>query len=145
MPTFTIDDAIALAATAHAGQRDKGRPSVPYVTHPIRIMATFDDPILQMIAVLHDVVEDSDVSLDDLRAAGAPERVIDAVALLTHTDGEDRDAYLRRIHTNPDALAVKLADNADNSDPARLALLDALQADRLRAKYEHDRQILLEG
>ena len=143
MPDFTIDDAIALAALAHAGQPDKGRPSLPYVTHPIRVMATFDDPILQMIAVLHDVVEDTPVTLDDLRAKGAPARVVDAVALLTHEDkSAPREDYLRRICTNADALAVKRADNADNSDPSRLALLDDDTAERLRAKYEADRRIL---
>ena len=142
MPDFTVDDAIAIAVRAHAGTSDKGRP-VPYVTHPVRIMATFDDPILQMIAVLHDVVEDSSITLDDLRAAGAPERVVAAVALLTHDRSEPRGDYLRRIRTNPDALAVKLADNADNADPNRLALLDEATADRLRAKYEADRAILL--
>lgn len=140
---FTVDAARALAVAAHAGQPDKGRPDLPYVTHPFRIMATFQDPILQMIAVLHDVVEDSDVNLDDLRAAGAPERVVAAVALLTHDKTEPRDAYLRRIRDKPDALAVKLADNADNSDPGRLALLSPEQASRLEAKYAADRAILL--
>ena len=104
-----------------------------------------DDPIRQMIAVLHDVVEDTPVTLDDLRDAGAPTRVVDAVALLTHDKATERADYLRRIRTNPDALAVKLADNADNRDPERLARLDPETAERLRAKYEADRHILLEG
>src|SRR5688500_32635 len=122
-PPFDIQAAMTIAVSAHAGQWDKGRPTVPYVTHPMRIMATFDDPVLQLIAVLHDVVEDSPITLDDLAAAGAPERVLAAVALLTHRKDEPRDDYLRRIRTNPDALAVKLADNVDNADPARLSLL----------------------
>ena len=144
MSEFTVDDAIVLAATAHAGQRDKGRPELPYLTHPMRLLATFDDdPIRQMIAVLHDVVEDTDITLDDLRRRGAPPRVVDAVALLTHDKDEPRPEYLRRIRTNADALAVKLADNADNSNPERLALLDPTTAGRLRSKYEADRAILL--
>ena len=136
---FTIETAMTIAIQAHKGQPDKGRPSLPYVTHPVRIMTTFDDPILQMIAVLHDVVEDTPLTLDDLRAAGAPERVVTAVALLTHAPGEPRDDYLRRLRENPDALAVKLADNADNSDPSRLELLEPGKAAELRQKYADDR------
>jgi (p)ppGpp synthase/HD superfamily hydrolase len=62
--------AVAIAAAAHAGQWDKGRP-LPYVTHPARVMGRFDDPELQAVAVLHDVVEDTGLTLDDLRARGA--------------------------------------------------------------------------
>lgn len=140
---FTANTAIAIAVAAHAGQWDKGRPTLPYITHPMRVMAAFDDPILQMIGVLHDVVEDSKVTIDDLVAAGAPERVVAAVELLTHRRHQTRVEYLVRLRTNPDALAVKLEDNADNADPARLALLDPDQAARLEAKYASDRKILL--
>lgn len=134
---------MTIAIQGHRGQTDKGRPSLPYVTHPIRIMTTFDDPILQMIAVLHDVVEDTSVTLDQLRAAGAPDRVVTAVALLTHAPGEPREDYLMRLRSNPDALAVKLADNADNSDPSRLELLDPAKATLFQEKYKKDRTILL--
>lgn len=70
-PVFDVDAAIVLPPSAHAGQRDKGRPTVPYITHPLRVMVAFDDPELQQIAVLHDVVEDTRVTLEDLVAAGA--------------------------------------------------------------------------
>lgn len=141
---FTIDDALVIAAHAHRGQRDKGRPAIPYLTHPIRVMSTFDDPTLQIIGVLHDVVEDSggEVTLETLAAAGAPARVIAALEAITHPDGESNEDYWARVRVNPDALAVKQADIADNTDPKRLALLDAATADRLRAKYQAARSAL---
>ncbi|MDQ3680225.1 MAG: phosphohydrolase [Actinomycetota bacterium] len=137
---FGVDAAICIAAWAHADKRDKGRPNLPYVTHPVRVMAAFDDPDLQAIAVLHDVVEDSlgtdrEVTLDDLAAVGASARVIDALRALTHLPGEGNASYWGRVRTNPDAQAVKRADIADNNSEERLALLDPALAERLRAKY----------
>lgn len=141
---FAIDDALVIAARAHRGQRDKGRPALPYLTHPIRVMSAFDDPTLQIIGVLHDAVEDSDgaVTLETLAAAGAPPRVVAALKAITHPDGESNEDYWARVRANPDALAVKQADIADNTDPERLALLDAPTADRLRAKYQAARSAL---
>jgi guanosine-3',5'-bis(diphosphate) 3'-pyrophosphohydrolase len=144
---FDVDDAIVLAAQAHRGKRDKGRPNLPYVTHPLRVMSQFDDPILQMIAVLHDVVEDSPfgpypVTLDDLVQRGAPDRVVAAVEALTHGDGETNADYWARAAANPDARTVKLADIDDNADENRLALLDPAAAHRLRDKYEKARAAL---
>lgn len=142
--TFTIDDAVIVAAAAHHGQRDKGRPSQPYLTHPMRLLATFDDEVHQIIAVLHDAVEDSHgaITVADLRQLGASDVVADAVEALTHREGEARAHYLRRVMADPIALAVKLADNRDNSDEARLALLEPSVAERFRAKYAADRQLL---
>lgn len=144
---FGVDDAIAIAVAAHAGQRDHGRPSLPYVTHPLRVLAAFDDETLQMIAVLHDSVEDSDgrVTLASLAAAGAPARVVAAVDALTHRRGEPNEQYWARVAANPDARAVKLADIADNADEARLARLDPARAARLRAKYAAARAALGAG
>jgi hypothetical protein len=133
--SFTIDDAIVIAAKAHREQRDKGRPNLPYVTHPLRVMAAFDDAELQMIAVLHDAVEDSALTLDDLADAGASPRVVSAIEALTHRDDEPDESYWLRVRENPDALLVKLADVKDNSDPARLALLPPEVAARLEQKY----------
>lgn len=142
--TFTVDDAIILAAAAHHGQRDKGRPTQPYLTHPMRLLAIFDDEAHQMIAVLHDSVEDSDgkVTVEVLGRLGAPGLVVDAVEALTHRDGEPREDYLCRVKANPHALAVKLADNRDNSDEARLKLFEPSVAEHFRAKYAADRRCL---
>lgn len=136
--SFEIWDAIALAAKAHEGQFDRGRPTVPYITHPMRVMSRFDDPSLQMIAVLHDSIEDSEgrVTLQTLLTLGGPRRVIDGVVALTHRRGESNPEYWARVRTNPDALAVKLADINDNTDPERLRLLPPETARRLRTKYD---------
>jgi (p)ppGpp synthase/HD superfamily hydrolase len=141
---FTLDDAVLVAAVAHHGQRDKGRPSQPYLSHPLRVAAAFDDEVHQMIAVLHDAVEDSGgrVTTDLLRNLGAPGVIVDAVEALTHRDREPRSEYLGRVKANPDALEVKRADNRDNSHEARLALLPPVEADRLRRKYQEDRSFL---
>jgi hypothetical protein len=143
MGVFTVDDAIVMAATAHRGQRDKGRPSLPYVTHAVRVMAGFDDPALQMIAALHDAVEDGPLTLEEIQEAGAPGRVLAGIEAMTHKAGESDEEYWARVRANPDALAVKLADIEDNSDPGRLKLLPTEVAERLSDKYVRARAALL--
>ncbi|MGW4110131.1 HD domain-containing protein [Actinosynnema sp. NPDC004786] len=131
--TFTVDDAIRIARAAHEGQVDKsGRP---YIDHPLRVMARVSGEHARMAAVLHDVVEDTDVTAEDLRAAGCPPEVVATVLALSHRDGESQEDYLARVRTDPVAVAVKRADIADNTSPPRLALLDPATRDRLRAKY----------
>jgi hypothetical protein len=95
-----------------------------------------------MAAILHDVLEDTPVTDDDLRAAGCPEPVIAAVRALTKNSGEPLEDSMARAATNPIACAVKRADIADNSDPARLALLDEATAQRLRHKYADSTRLL---
>jgi len=132
-----------MAATAHREQRDKGRPNLPYFTHPIRVMAAFDDPVLQMIAVLHDAVEDTPLTLAQIREAGGPDRIVAGVEAMTHRRGEPDNEYWARLRANPDALAVKLADIEDNADPVRLGLLPPQDAERLTGKYARARAALL--
>lgn len=140
MRTFTLDDAIQVARQAHEGQLDKsGRP---YIAHPLRVMGAVRDPHERMTAVLHDVVEDTDVTLEDLTAAGCPAEVVTAVAALSKQPGEEWEAYLARVAANPIALAVKRADLADNLSPERLERLDAETQERLRAKYEAALRVL---
>lgn len=88
-----------------------------------------------MAAVLHDVIEDTSVTADDLTACGCPTAVVDAVVALSHLPGEPQDVYLRRVAANPLALTVKRADIADNLSPSRMARLDAALQERLQAKY----------
>lgn len=100
-----------IATTAHEGQkRTNGRP---YIEHPARIAAAVE-PRLKPIAWLHDVVEDTGVTLDALRKQGFPSYIIEAVDLLTHKNKEPNVVYWKRILTNPDAATVKLADIKDN-------------------------------
>jgi len=141
-----VDDDIAqkawaIAQRAHNGQTDKA--GMPYITHPERVARQFDDPWYQATALLHDVLEDTDVTTTDLRAAGIPEPVIVAVAALTRRRNEPAVDYYRKINAaGPMAVAVKLADIDDNSDWSRLRMLDPATRDRLTAKYTAARQQL---
>jgi (p)ppGpp synthase/HD superfamily hydrolase len=137
---FTLDDAKALAIRAHDGQLDKaGRP---YISHPLRVMSKVDGEYAKMTAVLHDVVEDTPVTPEDLRAAGCPERVIDAVIAISKRPGESMSDYLARVAADPIAVVVKHADIADNSGPQRLGQLDAATQQRLRRKYAEALRLL---
>ena len=130
---FTLDDAIRIARDAHDGQVDKsGRP---YIGHPLRVMASVEGEHARMAAVLHDVIEDTPVTADSLLAAGCPVAVVDAVVAVSKVPGEAQEDYLTRVAANPLALVVKHADIADNTSPARMAALDSVTQDRLRAKY----------
>ncbi|MEU0078449.1 HD domain-containing protein [Micromonospora tulbaghiae] len=143
MPTPTVADADALATAAHYGQLDKA--GWPYIEHPravARMLAEHGDHAV-MAGLLHDVVEDTTVTLDDLRAAGYPPEVVAAVDAVSRRPGETYMDMIRRAAADPLGRLVKLADNASNSDPARLALLPDEEADRLRRKYARARAVLL--
>jgi len=123
-----------LAAHHHDGQVDKA--GQPYLGHIERVAERVGhlEPEVVATALLHDILEDTDVTADDLAAAGIPAAVIDAVVLLTKTGGP-LHTYYEAIREHPVALAVKLADIADNSDPARLAQLAPDVRERLTNKY----------
>ena len=114
----TIEKAIEIAAIAHAGDIDKGGP--PYIFHPIRLMLAVTTPSEQMAAVLHDTVEDTDITFNDLKEARFPQEVIDAVEALTKRNGESRLDAAARAVVNPIARIVKLADVTDNMDLSRI-------------------------
>src|SRR5215470_14872168 len=105
-PRPTLDDAILLAVQAHRGQRDKG--GQPYVLHPLRLMMRVDRDVERMVAVLHDVVEDSRQSLADLRHRGYPDEVLQALDCLTRRTAETYGEFIERVKTNPIARRVKL-------------------------------------
>lgn len=129
-----VDRAKALAHRAHAGQVD--RAGRPYIEHVARVAAAVsDDPEAETVAWLHDVLEDCDAQSGMEIHTQFPARVRYAVALLTRCDDYSCDTYYDGIRCSPLALRVKLADVADNSDEARLALLPPDVADRLRNKY----------
>src|SRR5262249_36104159 len=109
----TIEKALQIAAAAHAGQTDK--EGLPYILHPLRVMLLVSDPDARIVAVLHDVVEDTDVTHDALREAGFSERVLAGVRCVTHARGESYADYVVRCKTDPVARPVKLADLTDNS------------------------------
>ncbi|WP_156251035.1 HD domain-containing protein [Pseudactinotalea terrae] len=136
-----------LAAAAHAGQYDKA--GEPYIGHPARVAADIElnapAPVRDnavAVAWLHDVVEDTDVTLTEIRTRFGS-IVADAVGAITHRRHEPRAAYYRRVAANPLALLVKVADIADNTNPDRLAALDEPTRQRLHAKYEKALEALL--
>ena len=135
--------AMNIAYAAHHGQVDKA--GVPYVFHPLHLAESMDDEISCCAALLHDVVEDTDVSLEQLTAEFPPE-VVEAVCLLTHDPDTDYFDYVRSVRDNPIALKVKLADLAHNSDETRFAgvQVPADQIGYFRNKYTKAKAILLE-
>jgi len=135
--------AMRIAYEAHHGQVDKS--GVPYVFHPLHLAESMEDEISCCVALLHDVVEDTDITLEDL-AQVFPAEVVEAVALLTHAEDVDYFDYVRKIKTNPIAKTVKLADLAHNMDASRFAGVPVPegQIGRLRSKYTKAKAILLE-
>lgn len=125
----TLEDAIALAVQAHRGQKD--RAGAPYVLHPLRMMFRVETDAEKMVAVLHDVVEDSDWTLDELRAEGFPEEVVTAVDHLTRREGESYDDFVRRAAAHPVARRVKIADLEDNMDVRRTGTVTEKDTERL--------------
>ncbi|MFJ7312990.1 HD domain-containing protein [Pseudomonas sp. NPDC098747] len=117
--TQTLERAIAIAATAHAGQVDKG--GAPYILHPLKVMLRMTTLKERIVAVLHDVVEDCEISLDDLRKEGFSEEVLSAIESVTKVPGESYEDFVERAAQNPIGRVVKLADLEENSDLSRIA------------------------
>lgn len=111
--------AMNIMFTAHKDQVDK--TGVPYVFHPWHVAEQLTDELSVTAALLHDVIEDTDLTPDDLRKAGIPEEVLEALALLTHEEGVPYDEYVDRAGTNAIARRVKMADLEHNMDLTRMA------------------------
>jgi (p)ppGpp synthase/HD superfamily hydrolase len=122
----TLEDAIALAAHWHRGQRYPSLTGEPFILHPLRVMLQVDSDVARIVAVLHDVLEDTAYSVVDLRRAGYSDSVIVALDCLTRRDGEAYEPYIERIAENTLAQQVKLADLTDNlANNRRLAGVSA--------------------
>lgn len=130
----------AIAVIAHREQTD--RIGVAYIEHPRRVAAKLSDPREVAAAWLHDVIEDCNISAQDLLDAGISQDVVDAVLLLTRTEDVGKDDYYKAIRKNPIALAVKLADIADNTDEKRTSQLEPDERERLAKKYREALAIL---
>ncbi|RMI16945.1 MAG: HD domain-containing protein [Calditrichaeota bacterium] len=135
----TIERAIEIALEAHRGQVDKA--GQPYILHPLRLMLKMASETEMITAVLHDVVEDSSWTLQELRGEGFSGEVIAAVDCLTHREGESYQVYLERICRNPIAVKVKLADLEDNLDIRRLDALNRKDTERLNQYLRAYRQL----
>lgn len=113
-----INKAIAIAAKAHDGQVDKG--GNPYILHPLRVMMNCESETAKICAVLHDVIEDTNITLEDLKSKGFDDEIIAALDCLTKRKGESYDDFVSRVLPNELACRVKLADLADNMDLTRI-------------------------
>lgn len=115
-----LSNMLVFATNKHAGQFDRG--GRPYILHPLKIMHYLktDDEELQVIAVGHDVIEDTDATFKDLRDIGMSERVIEGIKALTKVPGETYDEYKQKVFANRDAMLVKKEDLRHNTDIRRL-------------------------
>ena len=134
--------AMTLAYEAHHGQTD--RSGIPYIFHPARVAENFTNEAVACTAWLHDVVEDTDLTIQDIRLAGFGTVICDALRLLTHDKSVPYMDYVRAIAENPIAKAVKMADLQDNMDTSRLPEVDEAALKRLE-KYREAYRILSEN
>lgn len=128
-----LEKAIQIALKAHEGQTDKGGNT--YVLHPLRLMVQMPTEQLQTIAVLHDVVEDSTYTFEDLAKEDFPEEVLSAVRALTKQENEQYDDFIKRVKLNPLAVPVKIADLKDNSNLDRIPNPTETDLERVK-KYQ---------
>jgi len=126
--------AISLAAAAHIDQREKS--GAPYILHPVRLMLRMDTEAEMIVAVLHDVVEDTPWTFDQLRREGFSEEILAALDCVTRRSTETYAEFVDRARDNPLARKVKLADLEDNMDLRRLPEVTAKILDRMKMYHE---------
>lgn len=134
--------ALDICFEAHSGQRDKG--GMPYVFHPFHLAEKMETEEEVCAALLHDVAEDTKLTLEVLAAKGFPPAVMQALTLLTHNDGTPYLEYVRRLKDNPLAARVKLADLRHNSTAGRLKTIGNKEIERMK-KYLRAQAILTGG
>ena len=139
--TNLLELALQAAVRAHAGQKDKS--GEPYIFHPIRVMQRCSTPKGKIVALLHDTVEDTDVTFEELEAAGFDAGTIDTLRLVTHEKGVPYDDYIDALGHDPVAVEVKIADLEDNSDIRRLKEIGVKDVERLK-KYLRTHQRLID-
>lgn len=132
--------ALNICYEAHENQVDKG--DVPYVFHPVHLAEQLSEEYAVCVALLHDVLEDSEYTLKDIEDAGFPVAVVDAVACITRAKGQDYMEYIKQVKTNKLATQVKLLDLVHNSDVSRLEKVDEHARKRLE-KYEAAKKELM--
>lgn len=137
------EKALAIAQVAHQGQKDKG--GVPYIQHPLAVASKMDTEDEVIVALLHDVVEDSEYTFEDLEKEGFSDHVIDALKLLTHDPKVPYMDYIRNLKDNKLARKVKLADLNHNSQLSRLNHEPTMADLKRLKKYEAAKQLLNEN
>ncbi len=127
-----LEKAIFIAVEAHRGQQDKSGSS--YILHPLSVMARVEGETEKIVAVLHDVVEDTAWTLEKLKGEGFPNEILTALDCVTKREGESYEDFVKRAASNPVARRVKLADLEDNMDLRRMKTVEQKDLERL-AKY----------
>ena len=128
-----LELALSIATEAHSGQFDKA--GIDYIEHPIYVASQVDTEEEKAVALLHDVIEDSPFTAEELLLAGLPETVVTAVQILSKKKGQDYQTYLENVKSNSLARVVKLADLKHNSDLSRLSSVTDKDLERLE-KYK---------
>ena len=139
--TDLTKQALKLCFAAHKDQTDKS--GLPYVFHPFHLAEQMPDEESTVVALLHDVVEDTSFTLEDLEQMGFPQRVLDALRLMTHDPSVPYLEYVAKLKPNPIARRVKLADLRHNSDLTRLNIVDEKARQRVK-KYAEAIRLLEE-
>src|SRR5215468_6717515 len=129
-----LEKAISIAVEAHRGQKDKN--GKPYILHPISVMGKVRTQTDKIVAILHDVVEDTHWTFEDLKKAGFPAEILDALDCVTKRAWEPYEDFVKRSAGNPIARRVKLADLEDNMDVRRMLAITERDFERLK-KYRH--------
>ena len=127
-----IEKSLEIALMAYAGQKDKADKT--YILHPIRLMNQMETEEEMAVALLHDVIEDSEFTEEDLLNEGIPPRVVDAVICLSKLDGENYNDFINRVVENDLASKIKIVDIEDNINILRLNKLTEKDLNRI-AKY----------
>jgi (p)ppGpp synthase/HD superfamily hydrolase len=138
-----VDKAVALALKAHTGQLDKG--GNPYILHPLRMALRFNDPSLQVISILHDVIEDSNITFSDLNSFGFSNEIVEAISALTKNESENYEDFINRVCLNKLATQVKLVDLEDNMDVTRIKNLteeDRVRLNKYKKAYDQLKKII---
>lgn len=134
-----LEQAIQIATKAHLGQVDKS--GQPYILHPLRLMLRVHTDAERIVAILHDVVEDSDISIEVLKTLGFSNEIINAINCLSKRSNEDYSDFIQRILENPLATKIKIEDIKDNLDITHLK--EITEKDLNRIKKYHDALNLL--
>ncbi len=133
--------AMKIAFEAHKEQKDKS--GLPYIYHPIHLAEQMEDEVTTCVALLHDVVEDTEITFEDLIKEGFTDEIISALKLMTHDDSVPYMDYVAMLKYNPIARTVKLADLRHNSDPTRLDVIDE-KAQKRNEKYQKAIRLLMD-
>ena len=138
-----LETALKIAVEAHHGQKDKY--GAPYILHPLRVMARLNSDPEKIVAVLHDVVEDTDWTLDQLRKKGFSAEIVEAIDCVTKREGEAYEEFVKRSASNSLARRVKLADLEDNMDVRRLETVTTKDMERLNRYLRAWRYLASQG